>query len=241
MEAKQSIRERIWRELESSGATRFPGAWGRIPNFVGAEGAASKLKAAQLWKTARALKCNPDSPQQPVRLAALMEGKKVFMAVPRLRQEKCFIELDPLKIKDKEFASTIKGAFKVGRLVYPESLPEIDLVVAGSVAVNKDGARLGKGGGYSDLEFALASEHGKIGADTAIVTTVHRTQVIDDRIPMTPHDISVDLIVTPEEIIETRTSYKRPSGIDWGLVSEEMLAEIPVLRSLKTPGSGQAR
>jgi 5-formyltetrahydrofolate cyclo-ligase len=28
-------------------------------------------------------------------------------------------------------------------------------VVCGSVAVNRQGARVGKGGGFSDLEFAL--------------------------------------------------------------------------------------
>ncbi len=240
MEEKQSIRERVWRELEASGASRFPGAEGRIPNFAGAEEAALKLRGASPWKKALALKCNPDSPQQPVRCAALEEGKIVFMAVPRLREEKCFIGLDPKGMRDKDFASTIKGAFKVGRLVSPENLPEIDLVVAGSVAANRDGARLGKGGGYSDLEFALAVEYGKIHEGTAVVTTVHPLQVITERIPMTPHDLPVDLIATPSEVIETHTSHKRPQGIDWALVSEEMLAEIPVLRMLKTRDSKQA-
>lgn len=236
MEEKRSIRERIWRELEASGAARFPGAFGRIPNFAGAEEASLKLRETKLWKSARVLKCNPDSPQQPVRRAALEEGKKVFMAVPRLRQERCFIELDPARISDRDFASTIKGAFKMGRLVHPETLPEIDVVVAGSVAVNNDGARLGKGGGYSDLEFALAAQYGKIRTGTKIVTTVHPLQLIDEPIPMTPHDIAVDIIVTPEEVITTNTKYRRPSGIDWKLVSEAMLSEIPVLRSLKTRG-----
>jgi 5-formyltetrahydrofolate cyclo-ligase len=31
----------------------------------------------------------------------------------------------------------------------------VDLVVCGSVAVNRDGARVGKGGGFSDPELAL--------------------------------------------------------------------------------------
>ncbi len=233
MEEKRSIRERIWRELEASGAARFPGAFGRIPNFAGAEEASLRLRETKLWKSAGVLKCNPDSPQQPVRRAALEEGKKVFMAVPRLRQERCFIELDPARISDRDFASTIKGAFKIGHLVHAESLPEIDLVVAGSVAVNRDGARLGKGGGYSDLEFALAAQYGKIRAGIGIATTVHPLQLIEEPIPMTPHDIPVDIIATPEEIIKTDTRYKRPAGIQWELVSEAMLAEIPILQSLK--------
>lgn len=234
---KQAIREKTWKQMEASGAARFPGAWDRIPNFEGAGEAASGLRSTTLWKGARTLKCNPDSPQQPVRLAALEDGKNVYMATPRLRQERCFIELNPKKIRDKGFASTIKGAFKLGRPVRPSELPVIDFVVAGSVAVNRDGARLGKGGGYSDLEFALASEYGKIHADTTIVTTVHPLQIIEEPIQMTPHDIPVDFIITPSEIVETATGYARPQGIDWGLVSEVMLAEIPVLRQLKESGA----
>ena len=47
----------------------------------------------------------------------------------------------------------------------------------GSVAVGEDGARLGKGGGFADLEFALASAAGLIGPDTLCVTTVHEIQL----------------------------------------------------------------
>ena len=39
----------------------------------------------------------------------------------------------------------------------------------GSVAAGEDGARLGKGGGFADLEFALASAAGLIGPGTVTV------------------------------------------------------------------------
>ena len=38
----------------------------------------------------------------------------------------------------------------------------MDLVVCGSVAVNRSGVRLGKGGGYADLELALLVEPGLV-------------------------------------------------------------------------------
>ncbi|OXY92778.1 hypothetical protein BEK98_25155 [Streptomyces diastatochromogenes] len=55
----------------------------------------------------------------------------------------------------------------------------VDVVVLGSVAVNRDGARIGKGADYSDLEFGLLTEAGLSGAGTLVVTTIHRLQVID--------------------------------------------------------------
>ena len=75
----------------------------------------------------------------------------------------------------------------------------VDMVVCGSVAVNRNGARLGKGAGYSDIEVALLQEAGLISTHTVIVTTVHRWQVVDEAIPETEHDFSVDLIVTAEK------------------------------------------
>ena len=47
------------------------------------------------------------------------------------------------------------------------------LVCGSSVAVNRQGARVGKGGGFSDLEFALLVEAGLIGTNTIVATTVH--------------------------------------------------------------------
>src|SRR5206468_8465652 len=80
---KQRVRERVWTQLTESGAALFPGARGRIPNFRGAAAAADRLAGTPEWKRARVVKCNPDSPQRPVRLRALREGKVVYMAVPR--------------------------------------------------------------------------------------------------------------------------------------------------------------
>src|SRR5436190_9627596 len=154
---KQQVRERIWKALEEAHVGRFPGTRGRIPNFVGAERAADRLCELTVWQRAEVLKCNPDSPQRPVRLRALKAGKIVYMAVPRLRELECFIELDPSRLrKNITQASSIEGAFRFGRPVRPDGMRPIDLIVCGTVAINPAGARIGKGGGYSDLEYGLA-------------------------------------------------------------------------------------
>src|SRR5215467_13129936 len=117
---KQDIRENVWQAMEKPGVRRFRGPRGRIPNFVGAERAADRLSELGVWKQAKVLKCNPDSPQRPVRLRALKEGKLVYMAVPRLRELECFIELDPSRLRKQiAQASSIEGAFRFGRSVRP--------------------------------------------------------------------------------------------------------------------------
>lgn len=235
MKSKDNIREEIWARLEQSGVARFPGARGRIPNFVGAETCAQVLAATPFWQKAKVLKVNPDSPQRAIRQKALEGGKILYMAVPKLSSTRPFIELDPKRLKCSPYAaSSIKGATRHGRLVYLGEVRRIDLIICGSVAVNRKGARVGKGGGYSDLEFALVTEEGKIRGDTPIVTSVHPQQIIEEDLPMTDHDVPLTAIVTPDAVIETRSSYWRPKGINWGILAQDKIDGIPVLKERKT-------
>jgi 5-formyltetrahydrofolate cyclo-ligase len=232
--AKQKIREQIWKRLRTRGAARFPFPLeDRIPNFRGAEAAAARLAQLPEWQRARRLKCNPDAPQRAVRLRALEDGKEVFMAVPRLRDARCFLRLDPRRLRGRlSRAATIGGASALGEAVPPDALGHIDLVVAGSVAVNGTGARVGKGGGYSDLEWAMARALGIVDDETPVVTTVHDLQVVEGAIPMTDHDVPVDVVVTPTRVIRARRRRAKPRGIRWDELSDAQVAAMPVLASL---------
>lgn len=195
-----------------------------------------------MWREAKRIKANPDMPQRPVRELALPQGKVLHMAVPRLRSENPFLELDPSRLRGRfREASTIKGAFRLGRPVSPEEMDPIDLSVAGSVAVTKDGARVGKGGGYSDLEYAIGREVGIIDEKTPVFTTVHRLQVVSNDIEMQIHDLPVDFIITPEEVIVTRSRFPKPQSIYWEILEEENLKSIPVLTRLRSNTSSKAR
>ncbi len=120
-----------------------------------------------------------------------------------------------------------------GRPVLFGQMRRIDLVVCGSVVVNRAGVRVGKGGGYSDLEFALLAEAGLIDDDTVIATTVHDLQVVDEDLPETDHDFRVELIVTPNGAIRTAAaSDRRPRGIIWSDLEKEKVAAIPVLAEM---------
>ena len=188
--------------------------------------------ASDVWRSARTVKCNPDAPQRYVRLRALREGKVVFMAVPRLRQARCFWRLDPRELRDLRAAASIGGAAKAGRALDPRDLPHIDLVVAGSVAVSRTGARVGKGGGYSDLEYALCRALGRIDDRTRVATTVHPLQIVRGSLPETEHDFRLDLIATPDRIFRPRRSRPQPSGIIAAHLTNEIRENVPVLRVL---------
>jgi 5-formyltetrahydrofolate cyclo-ligase len=231
--SKDEIRNAVWSEMQARGVARFPGARGRIPNFTGAEKSAGLVDQLEVWQKARVIKSNPDSPQRAIRHLALKQGKIIYMAVPRLREEKCFVELDPARIGSHIYkASSIKGAFEYGRLVGPAEMRDVDLILCGSVAVRRDGARVGKGGGYSDLEYGLGRQAGKIIARTPIITSVHPIQIIDEEIELKAHDIPLDYIVTPGEIINCHTRLPRPRGIYWSYLDAEKIDAIPVLKRM---------
>jgi 5-formyltetrahydrofolate cyclo-ligase len=238
---KAEIREKIWTKLEQAGAGRFPGATGRIPNFAGAVEAAHQVRELAVWRRALVVKVNPDAPQLPIRRLALAEGKILYMAVPGLRSEKCFIEIDPPRLGARTaLAATLAGACRWGRPIAPGEMRPIDLVIAGSVAAARDGARVGKGGGYSDLEYGLLRDEGKVRESTPVVTTLHPLQIVGERLPMLPHDLPVDFLVTPAEVIATRPAHPRPRGLYWDLLRPLRINAIPLLRKRLQRGSAGA-
>lgn len=232
-DVKEALRERIWRLLEERGIAKPPKpVRGRIPNFVGAEKACELVASTEAFSRARVVKVNPDSPQAFVRHLALREGKVVVMPSPRLRSG--FLILDPEKIPASVLreAATIRGAFRWGVEAPLKKIPRVDLVVVGSVAVNLEGSRVGKGGGYADLEYGLLRSLGKVGDGTPVITSVHELQVVDEEIPMEPHDLPVDFIATDKRILAVKRAHPKPQGIYWDLLGCEKILGIPVLRIL---------
>lgn len=117
-------------------------------------------------------------------------------------------------------------------MVEVDEVPHVYLKVVGSVAVTMEGKRLGKGSGYSEIEYGILREVGALEEDASIVTTVHELQIVED-VPQEPFDVSVDYIVTPMRVLRTEGPRSRPSGILWQFVDEEMLKVMPPLAKLK--------
>ena len=231
---KEMIRQKVWKLMEEKNIATSPRpVFHRIPNFVRAEIAARNLAKLNIFRKANVIKVNPDAPQKPIRYLALTMGKSVVMPTPRLRYG--FILLDPNTIPSSKYseAVTIRGAFRYGKITKPWDLPSVDLVVVGSVAVNLQGARLGKGEGYAELEYAILRTLCKVSSNTLVVTTVHDIQIVNEPIPVEEHDVCVDIIITPTKIHYVVPRPPKPGGILWDRIPREKMSEIPVLSEVK--------
>jgi 5-formyltetrahydrofolate cyclo-ligase len=234
---KDALRADIWQALETTGVNVGP-VRSRIPNFAGADLAAWRLAQTPAWTAARVVKCNPDPPQIAVRLRALHDGKILYAPVPELTKRFPFVRLDPSELAaagvDFETAATAQGFLASGQPVQFEEMETLDFVVVGCVAVTRSGGRTGKGGGFADLELGIFRELGKVGPCTPIATTVHSSQVVDDRrLPMMAHDSALHYIATEAELIDTMTDYRQPAGVDWDSVQPDQYANIPFLKELR--------
>lgn len=229
--SKSVARQRAYERLNEAKAARFPfPIEGRIPNFVGAERAADRLRDLPVYQKAKAIKANPDAPQLPVRAMILKDGKQLYMPTPRLRDG--FVRINPEDVPQGEErrAASISHFEKYGTRVSLDEVGHIDLIITGSVAVTRDGNRAGKGEGYSDIEYAILREMGM--PPVPVVTTVHSAQIVT-HMTHDPHDLTLDVIVTPEETIEAKTPRPKPDRIHWDRLSTDDLNAMPVLSELR--------
>lgn len=227
---KQVIRDAVWEKLERALASPPSKIWGKIPDFDGAEATAYLLRDLDMYRAARVVSVNPDSPQRSLREMVMRDGKILVMGTPGLKHGLMIFKDIPEE--EARRASTLQFAEKYGKVIGWD-VPKIDLKVVGSVAVSIDGGRLGKGSGYFDLGYSILSALKVIDESTPIVTNVHPAQIVEN-IPMNPNDVPVDYIVTPEEVIETTHKFAKPKGISWGIITKALIEKHPILQKFKT-------
>lgn len=121
------------------------------------------------------------------------------MASPNLEHGYYFLDGSSLDGVEME-ASTKEGALKYKTDNDSTHHLSVDLLVEGSVAVDREGHRIGKGKGYGDREIADLLERKLIKATTPLATTIHPLQLVDF-VPTEDHDQKLNMLVTTEEII----------------------------------------
>ena len=187
IEQKEILRKSVYDSIFNGGfSNRSNGDYGKIPDFKGSDIAAQTLAKSKEWKKSKTIFVSPDSAQTPVRYLALKDNKNLIMASPNLEHGE---------------ASTKEGALKYK--IDDDSKHHhmsVDLLVEGSVAVDREGHRIGKGKGYGDREIADLLERKLIKTTTPLATTIHPLQLVDF-VPTEDHDQKLNMVVTTEEII----------------------------------------
>ena len=136
-----------------------------IFQFVGSEAAAENLASSEEFRRARVVKIHPSLNANAFRQCCYAAGKTVLVP-PLPGHDFLYILVDGNQIPahQRAFASTKRGFNKYGKPILSLlDIPEIDLVVVASAAVcASTGARLGKGAGYGEVEWAILAELGKV-------------------------------------------------------------------------------
>lgn len=122
--------------------------------------------------------------------ALIKSGKTLLL--PRVNQDRIdwiYWDGDETKLIEKK-----KILEPLGDAV--TQLPKIDVVIVPALRVDRDGYRLGQGGGYYDR--ALPSMSGWK------IALVHSGEVTSEVLPRESHDIAVDAAATPDLIVRYR-------------------------------------
>ncbi|BFZ20905.1 hypothetical protein BsWGS_23944 [Bradybaena similaris] len=241
---KWAIRRKIWDYLEENNLVNAPRPCHyRIPNFENAIAANDKLATLEVFKQAQTVKVNPDKPQEQARFLVLEAGKELVLLnqkYPLSASQKRIGLLNrvvPPEGADKDklrHCCTSQGVKECSAEISLDDKVKIDLLVVGSVAVSRNGFRIGKGKGFADLEYAMMRTWGAIDESTIVVTSVHDSQIVDIPADLVgEHDLSVDYILTPTEIIETKHGRSKPQGVIWNHLEVNKFFQIPVLKQLR--------
>lgn len=196
--SKQDVRDHVWQLLEEKNIAAFPRPIkGRIPNFNDSDIACERLKELREFSSAHCVFCAPDYVLTRARELVLRERKILAVATPHMKK---FLEIKKVAEDCIVKASGIRGFEQFGERLKTK----VDLMVQGSVAVDGQGNRIGKGSGYGDREYIVLKSLNMMKPIVKVATIVHEDQIFEDLGGlMSENDVKVDFIVTRNIIINT--------------------------------------
>jgi len=208
------------KDVISSGSLPVPTCY---PHFVGVEKASIRAAVLDEFIAAKVVMVSPGV--AVLRDTVLSQGKMLVSPAPGLRDDKVLQEL----VVNKQEIVEGKRHQKFQRKELNEET-KIDVLVVGSMLVDKTGRRMGKKLEQVGVEYVL----GKLFTQSLVVITiVHDCQVVE-HIPesmFSAMDVPVDIIVTPSKVIRVKDRLPKPKEILWNKVTENMLHNIPALKA----------
>jgi 5-formyltetrahydrofolate cyclo-ligase len=206
-----------------------------IPDFEGSSNCADAICLLPEYRSARTLVVMPDNNLEGFRRRALADGKKLLVFTHGMLRGIVMLDGVQIRPEDRDLAATLDGMERFGpQLSFSQlrSAGPLDLLVTGAAAVSREGVHFGKGHGYLDLEWGLLSELGLVSQETPVVVSVHECQVVGEPVPYAAHDVTVDVIVTPDKVVRCQPLPK-PAGLVWDRMPREFAATRPYIKEVR--------
>ena len=128
-----------------------------------------------------------EPPTLPLLDALRAAGRRVLLPVLRRDMD---LEWAPYESGDALRPARLGLLEPAGASLGLDAVGEAELVLAPALAVDRDGRRLGQGGGSYDRALERS--------EAPVIAVVFDDEVLDAPIPVEPHDRSVAAVLTPE-------------------------------------------
>lgn len=195
---------------------------------------AEKVRRLPGYRQVRQMFVSPEPALEQIRINCLVDGKKLIMSSPGLKQG--FFLLTPFTIpfRDLGYAVSMKGFAKYGKKLDMSAVKElaVELFVTTCLTVDKGGGQLGDGNGFFDLAYNLFSVQGGVAENAAVCAVVGEEQINTGFLPLAPWDVKADFIVTRKEIIPTSAEKDVSRDIFWEILPEKRIRKITPLWQL---------
>ena len=238
MSTSRLVRQKIWDKLVRVARpdTRFHLNFAEvIPDFEGAELAIARIEALPSYQQSRLAFVTPDNSLVELRRKMIAAGKPFVVSTYNILRGFRLMQPGAVPEGQERFAAWLDGIEHFGKPVTLEEISRLgrfDFMATGASAVSSDGIRFGKGHGFFDLEWGMFTDIGLADDATPVIAAVHDVQVVEEKLPASQTDIIVDLIATPSRLIEIGRHARRPRGIQWQLISPDLIAATPPLKEL---------
>ena len=225
MNTKEQLRNRLRHKLSSPGK-----GGGKL---------AEMLRRQDLYRQARSVFATPAVLLHQIRTNCLLDGKQLVIPTPGLKDGFFRIKPHTVPYRQLGLAMTESGMRRFGRRLAPGENLDIDLLLTGALAVDREGVRLGNGTGYFDLSCAILSTHGWLADAHHILAVVDRTQQVTGALPREPWDVTMTGVVTEEGCYRFDDQGRKEYPIFWQQLDAGRIKKITPLWQLrnKNPSS----
>ena len=221
MASKSVLREK----LAVGVADRLPerSEWGRI---------AERLRRTEAYRRTHWVFVGPADILSQIRINVLMDGKELIMPSPALKEGFFLCRPSGIPFAKRSFAVSFKGLAKFGDRLGLDDFSGLDigLFVADALAWDRLGNRLGDGGGFFDLSWALLKTLGAVSDRAAVLGVGGRAQCVD-LLPVDPWDVKMDGMIT-EDGIDVFTNDQIEGALFWEQLPAKRIRKMSLLWKL---------